>query len=194
MLADLQEEFPEDVPDPYDDEADEYASEEQDIEDAPDTDRAALETGRKLLSSPQADSFKPPAKIFAEFNEDFTVPQDPRFAKLAFDESFPGLDTSTARSKPRAYDPEEYNPRYLNEADIIFAQRDLEEKKRNEEMFQKRSNVGFVTLGFASIFAFGLSFWQLYLMNVNRRSIEIDDYLLAVQSWKNEHRYPFESL
>ena len=120
--------------------------------------------------------------------------QDPRLAKLAFDESFPGLDTSITRSKPRAYDPEEYNPRFLNEADIIFAQRDLEEKNRNEEMFQKRSNVGFVTLGFASIFAFSLSFWQLYLMHVNRRSIEIDDYLLAVQSWKNEHRYPFESL
>jgi hypothetical protein len=132
--------------------------------------------------------------VFAEFNDDFTVPEDPRLARLAFDESFPGLDTSVTRSKPRTYDPEEYNPRFLNEADIIFAQRDLEDKKRNEEMFQKRSNVGFITLGFASIFAFSLSFWQLYLTNVNRRSIEIDDYLLAVQSWKNTYRYPFESL
>ena len=52
MLADLREEFPEDVPDPYDEEEDEYAEEEEPIEDPPGTDRAALETGRKLLSSP----------------------------------------------------------------------------------------------------------------------------------------------
>ena len=31
-------------------------------------------------------------------------------------------------------------------------------------------------------------------MSVNRRSIEIDDYLIAVQDWKNTHRYPFQSL
>ena len=142
MLKDLAEEFPEDVPDPYDEEEDEnYGPEEEDLpaepldddDDPPETDRAALETGRKLISSPKATAQKPfPPKQFAEFNEDFKVYPDPR---LAFDDSFPAINTSLTRSRPRTYDPEEYNPKFLNEADIIFAQRDLEEKKRNEEMF-----------------------------------------------------------
>jgi hypothetical protein len=82
-----------------------------------------LETGRKLISSPKTEPKKRlPPNVFAEFTEDLKVVPDPRLAKLAFDESFPGLDTSYSRKKPQpAYDPEEYNPRFLNEADIIFA-------------------------------------------------------------------------
>lgn len=151
----------------------------------------ALETGRKLLtSSPPSVARKLPPKLFSEFNEDFKpkpIIPDPR---LRFDDSFP----SSFIAKPRPYDPDEYMPKYLNEADIIFAQGDLEEKKRNEEIFEKRSNAGFCTLGFGAMFAFSLAVWQLYLMSVNQRSVEIDLYLKSVLDWKEIYSEPFKSL
>lgn len=69
MLEDLAEEFSEDIPDPYDEEEDYDEEQEEpvdlrdDDDDPPETDRMALETGRKLISEPEIKPANPFATI-----------------------------------------------------------------------------------------------------------------------------------